>query len=58
MRLSRVAALVRKLIGVPDYDRYLVHMHERYPGCTPIDRETFEKDRLAARYRTAGNRCC
>jgi len=53
------AAVVRRLIGVPDYDRYLAHMSAKYPGIPPMDRARFEEDRLAARYRNGGGvRCC
>jgi uncharacterized short protein YbdD (DUF466 family) len=57
-RLASIAAVVRRLIGVPDYDTYLLHMRERYPQCTPMDRAAFERDRLTARYQRLGSRCC
>jgi uncharacterized short protein YbdD (DUF466 family) len=57
--LRALAALVRRLIGVPDYDRYLAHMSAKYPGIPPMDRASFEAERLAARYRNGGGvRCC
>lgn len=56
--LSRAADVIRRVIGVPDYDRYLAHMRERYPGCTPMDRHSFERERLTARYKSTGSRCC
>lgn len=57
-RFASIAAVVRRLIGVPDYDTYLLHMRERYPQCTPMDRAAFERDRLTARYQRLGSRCC
>lgn len=57
-RLKRVAAVIRRMIGVPDYDRYLAHMREHYPECTPLDPRTFERERLTARYKATGSRCC
>jgi uncharacterized short protein YbdD (DUF466 family) len=58
-RLQAAAALVRRLIGVPDYERYLAHMSAKYPGIPPMDRERFEAERLAARYSSGGGvRCC
>lgn len=54
----RLAAVVRRMIGVPDYETYLRHMRDRYPECTPIDRKTFERERLTARYKATGSRCC
>lgn len=56
--LRRAAAVVRRMIGVPDYDRYLAHMREHYPQCTPLDPRTFERERLTARYKATGSRCC
>jgi uncharacterized short protein YbdD (DUF466 family) len=56
--LRRAAAVVRRMIGVPDYDTYLMHMRQRYPGCAPLDRATFERERLTARYKATGSRCC
>lgn len=57
-RLRRAAAVIRRMIGVPDYDRYLAHMREHYPECTPLDPRTFERERLTARYKATGSRCC
>ena len=57
-RLKRAAAVIRRMIGVPDYDRYLAHMREHYPECTPLDPRTFERERLTARYKATGSRCC
>lgn len=54
----RLAVIVRRMIGVPDYETYLQHMRERYPECTPLDQKTFERDRLTARYKATGSRCC
>lgn len=58
IRLQRGAAIVRRIIGVPDYDTYLAHMRQRYPECTPVDPATFERERLTERYRSMGSRCC
>jgi len=54
----RVAAVVRRMIGVPDYETYLAHMRRQYPECTPLDPRTFERERLTARYKATGSRCC
>lgn len=57
-RFKRVVAIVRRIIGVPDYDEYLAHMQRHFPDCTPMDPRTFERDRMAAKYRQPGSRCC
>jgi uncharacterized short protein YbdD (DUF466 family) len=56
--LRRAAVVIRRMIGVPDYETYLAHMRQRYPQCTPLDRKTFERERLTARYKATGSRCC
>ncbi len=57
-RFARFVAIVRRIIGVPDYDEYLAHMQRHFPDCTPMDPRTFERDRMAAKYRQPGSRCC
>ena len=57
-RLRRVSAVVRRIIGVPDYDAYLAHMQRHFPDCTPLDPRTFERERLADKYTQPGSRCC
>ncbi len=58
VRLSRVAAIVRRIIGAPDYDTYLAHMRAHYPQCTPLDPHAFAHERYRAKYTRAGQRCC
>ena len=57
-RLQQVIAVVRRIIGVPDYDAYLAHMHRHFPDCTPMDVRTFERERMADKYTQPGSRCC
>ncbi len=57
-RLQQVIAVVRRIIGVPDYNEYLAHMQRQFPDCTPMDERTFERERMAAKYRMPGSRCC
>jgi uncharacterized short protein YbdD (DUF466 family) len=54
----RVAAIVRRIIGAPDYDTYLAHMRAQHPQCTPLDPQTFATERYKAKYTRAGQRCC
>jgi len=56
--LAAGARLARALIGAPDYERYLAHAHACHPGCVPLSREEFARERLAARYDRPGSRCC
>ena len=58
MRLSRIARVVRRIIGAPDYERYLAHATQCHPTESPLTREAFARDALARRYNQPGNRCC
>ena len=55
---ERIARVVRRVIGVPDYDRYLAHVQHVHPECVPMTRDEFARDSLTRRYNTPGNRCC
>ena len=56
--IGRCAAVVRRIIGAPDYESYLAHMAVRHPEGTPLEREEFLKQRLEDRYSRPGSRCC
>ncbi|HEY4303335.1 MAG TPA: YbdD/YjiX family protein [Gemmatimonadaceae bacterium] len=57
-RIQRAAKVIRYIIGVPDYDRYVAHVHARYPGTTPMCQNDFEKARITDKYSRPGGRCC
>ena len=57
-RLQRIAAVVRRIIGAPDYERYLAHVQECHAGAVPMTRQEFEKSRLEDKYNRHGQRCC
>ena len=56
--LRRAAAVVRRVVGVPDYETYLSHVRTRHPETTPMTREEFERVRLEDKYSRPGQRCC
>lgn len=56
--LAEVAVIVRRVIGAPDYERYVAHMRRRHPECVPLTRDRFIAERLQARYEKPGSRCC
>lgn len=56
--LRRAAVVVRRVIGVPDYERYVAHIQHAHPGTAPMSREEFERSRLEDRYSKPGQRCC
>ena len=56
--IQRVAAVVRRIVGVPDYDTYVAHVKECHAGVVPMTREEFEKARMEDKYNRPGQRCC
>ena len=54
----RVGKVLRRVIGVPDYEAYLAHLASRHPGERAMTRAEFERDRMEARYNRPGARCC
>ena len=57
-KLQQVGPVVRRIIGAPDYDRYVAHVRECHPGQNVMSRDEFSKNRMEARYNQPGNRCC
>jgi uncharacterized short protein YbdD (DUF466 family) len=57
-RLRQWMSVLRVLIGVPDYDRYVRHMRARHPDRALLSKEEFVNARLNARYSRPGSRCC
>ena len=57
-RLSRALDVVRRIVGVPDYDRYVAHMRSHHPDATPMSCEEFTAQRMADKYSRPGSRCC
>lgn len=56
--VSQTIAVIRRIIGAPDYDRYLAHMRERHPADIPLSRADFERRCQEDRYNRPGSRCC
>jgi len=53
-----VRALLSAIIGAPDYDRYLDHVHRAHPERPPLTRDEFCRRQLDGRYNRVGGRCC
>lgn len=56
--LHRWLHVLRTVIGVPDYDRYVRHMQVRHPDCPLLSAAEFANMKLEARYSRPGSRCC
>jgi len=57
-RVARLAATVRRIIGVPDYQAYVAHVRACHPDREPMSEKEFVQERLTARYEKPGSRCC
>lgn len=56
--LRQAAKVLRRIVGVPDYDTYVAHVRECHAGTVPMTREEFEKARMEDKYSRPGQRCC
>ncbi len=56
--LARASALVRRIIGVPDYELYRRHMAATHPGEPVLSEREFAEDCLKNKYSRPGQRCC
>lgn len=51
--------LIEALVGLPDYDAYVRHIHQHHPERTPMTRTQFFRERQEARYGgKQGGKCC
>jgi uncharacterized short protein YbdD (DUF466 family) len=51
----------RMMVGVPNYDNYLLHIRTQHPDAIPMSEAEFVRDRQAARFGEGGRggfRCC
>ena len=56
--LLRIGRALRRVIGAPDYDRYLAELARVAPDARPLTHQAFVRDALARRYDRPGARCC
>lgn len=55
---SLAARTARLAVGQPDYRAYVDHVLRDHPDRSPMSREAFFRERLAARYGRGSSRCC
>jgi uncharacterized short protein YbdD (DUF466 family) len=55
---NRIASVVRRIAGMPDYQAHIEHLRRCHPGSpVPTEREFFEQF-VQARYGGGATRCC
>jgi uncharacterized short protein YbdD (DUF466 family) len=57
-RLRAFCSGCRQVLGLPDYERYLVHAAQRHPGAPLLTRGEFCAREIERRYGRGGARCC
>jgi uncharacterized short protein YbdD (DUF466 family) len=56
--LSNIAAALRAIAGVPDYERYAAHMRRRHPGAPLLSPAELFARRQRDRFERPGGKCC
>ncbi len=56
--LSRITAIARALMRVPDYNQYLTHQSLHHPGAPLLTRAEFFAQRQSARFGHGSTHCC
>ena len=57
-RWRRARQALRQLFGIPDFERYVAHMHARHPGEPLLSEREFHAMAIDRRYGAARPRCC
>ena len=57
--LKQADRILRQVVGMPDYDRYLAHQQTCHPGGVPLTRKEFFAQHIERRYGGKNStRCC
>ena len=56
--LARLASILRRVIGAPDYERYVAHARVAHPGVAVMSYEEFVRDSMRRKYGKSASRCC
>ncbi len=59
--MKKLLEMLRLMVGVPDYDRYVAHRRQHHPDEPVMDYSSFFRDRQNSRYATEDgkiSRCC
>ena len=55
---QRIAAVVRRIAGMPDYEAHVRHLKENHPGHGIPGRREFYERFIQSRYGNGPTRCC
>jgi uncharacterized short protein YbdD (DUF466 family) len=57
-RLRTTVSVVKRIVGVPDYDAYVEHQREHHPECEVLSQKAFIEKAWEDKYSRPGTRCC
>ena len=57
-RMRRILSVIRTIVGMPDYDRYLEHCRLRHPDQPILSQSDYFAQFVARRYGSGASRCC
>ena len=55
---TRIAAILRRIAGMPDYPSYVEHLRRCHPQLPILTERQFFEDFLRTRYGDGPTRCC
>ncbi|HYV97271.1 MAG TPA: YbdD/YjiX family protein [Gemmatimonadaceae bacterium] len=53
-----VLRVVRRIVGVPDYEAYVAHVRAHHPDEEPLSQSAFIEKCWDEKYSRPGTRCC
>jgi uncharacterized short protein YbdD (DUF466 family) len=56
--ISQIGNVVRRIVGIPDYDAYVAHQRTHHPDAEPLSRDEFLRKCWDEKYSRPGHRCC
>ncbi|MGH7667849.1 MAG: CstA-like transporter-associated (seleno)protein [Gemmatimonadaceae bacterium] len=56
--LRTMGDVTRRIIGAPDYERYVAHVRQCHAGERLLTRSEFSRLRLEEKYSKPGSKCC
>lgn len=55
---TSLSSLIKQIVGMPDYARYMEHARTHHPECPVLTEREFYDRYLSTRYGNGATRCC
>jgi uncharacterized short protein YbdD (DUF466 family) len=56
--LASALAVLKRVLGMPDYAAYLAHHRARHPDCPVLTQREYYDQYVRSRYGAGASRCC